>query len=122
MDNTLPISELETETSHVYRSGSRIYTKVAGVTFDGRQAILARLCPGEQIQLRRESANPYDSNAIRVERLDGRQIGYLNRHLAATLAPFFDACNRLVIAWVHCLTGNPHSGYALGVVITFNVP
>jgi len=55
-------------------------------------------------------------------RLDGRQIGYLNRHLAATLAPFFDACNRLVIAWVHCLTGNPHSGYALGVVITFNVP
>jgi len=122
MDTTFNTPELETEISHKYRSGSRICTKVAGVTFDGRQAVVARLCVGEEIQLRREPANPFDPNAIRVERLDGHQIGFLNRHLAAQLAPFFDARNRLVIAWVHCLTGNPRSGYALGVAITFNVP
>jgi single-stranded-DNA-specific exonuclease len=114
--------ELETETSHVYRPGNQICTRVAGVTFDGRQGVIARLAIGEEILLKREPTNPYDPNAIRVERQNGQQIGYLNRHLAATLVPFFDENRQPLPASVHCLTGSQRPGYSLGVVITFKVP
>lgn len=122
MDIDVTIHEFETETSHEYRSGSRICTRVVGVTFDGRQAVVSRLHIGEEILLRRESVNIYDPNAIRAERIDGIQIGYLNRHLAALLAPLFDIRHEPVPASVYCLTGSLGSHYSLGVVILFNVP
>jgi hypothetical protein len=122
MNTNIFVPELETGTAHDYRPGSRICTRVAGVTFDGRQSVIARLSIGENILLRREPTNPYDPNAIRVESQNGQQIGYLNRHLAATLVPFFDTYRQPVRASVHCLTGSLRPGYSLGVVITFNVP
>ncbi len=61
--------------------GREIIAKVVGVTFEGRQEVVARLHLGEQVHLRREPSNLYDSNAIRVERLNREQIGYLNRRL-----------------------------------------
>lgn len=122
MNSNNIITEYETETSHEYCSGSRICTRIAGVTFDGRQSIIAKLTIGEEIMLKREPSNPYDPNAILVECMDGHQIGYLNRYLAATLAPFFDAICQPVPASVQCLNGSLHPGYSLGVVITFNVP
>jgi single-stranded-DNA-specific exonuclease len=114
--------ELETETAHDYHSGSRICTRVVGVTFDGRQSVIARLSIGENILLRREPTNPCDPNAISVECHNGWQIGYLNRHLAEILAPFFDAHHQAVPARVHILTGSLRTGYSLGVVITLNIP
>jgi hypothetical protein len=122
MNSNSFVPELETDTSHEYRRGNRICTRVAGVTFDGRQSVIARLNVGEEILLKREPTNPYDHNAIRVECLNGWQIGYLNRHLAATLALFFDAHRQIVQGNVHCLSGSLRLGYSLGVVITFNVP
>jgi hypothetical protein len=122
MNSNTFVPEPETETSRDYRSGSRICSRVAGVTFNGRQAVIARLAIREDIYLIREPDNLYDSNAIRIECNDGRQIGYLNRYLAAKLAPFFDAYRQPVTANVHCLTGSLRPGYSLGVVITFNVP
>jgi hypothetical protein len=122
MNSNTFVPELETETSHEYRSGSRICTRVVGVTFNGRQAAIARLFAGEEILLKREPTNPYDINAIRVERSDGQQIGYINRYLAATLATSFDACHQPVPACIYCLTGSSCPGYSLGVVITFNIP
>ena len=116
------VPELETETSHDYHQGCHICTRVAGVTFDGRQSIVAQLSIGEQILLIREPTNFYDPNAIRVERKKGQQIGYLNRFLAANLVRFFDTHNEPVFANVQCLTGSRQNGYSLGVVITFNVP
>jgi hypothetical protein len=122
MNSNTIVPELETETAHDYRSGSRICTRVAGVTFDGRQSVIARLSIGENILLRREPANPYDPNAIRVDSQNGCQIGYLNRFLATNLVPFFDTHSEPVSANVQCLTGSRQNGYSLGVVITFNVP
>jgi hypothetical protein len=122
MNSSIFVPDLETETSHEYRSGNRICTRVAGVTFEGRQSVIARLSIGENILLRREPNNPYDPNAIRVECQDGWQIGYLNRHLAAMLAPFFDTYQQTVHGNVHCMTGSQRLGYSLGIVITFNVP
>jgi hypothetical protein len=122
MNNNIFVSELETETSHNYSSGNRICTRVAGVTFNGRQRVVASLAIGEEIMLKREPTNPYDCNAICVERQNGQQIGYINRYLSATLAPFFDAYHMPVPASIHCLTGNLRQGYSLGAVIIFDVP
>ena len=122
--NTYPFhpTEYEQEEVHAYRSGSQVVTRVAGVTFNGRQAFIACLRVGDPLVLRREPINLYDRNAIRVERLNGQQIGYLNRHLAAQLAPFFDNYGQIVPASVQCLTGSGQGGYSLGVVISFCVP
>jgi hypothetical protein len=120
--NNIFVPEQESEQSHEYHSGYRIVTRVAGVTFDGRQSVIALLSIGESIRLMREHTNPFDHNAIRVECLNGWQIGYLNRHLAATLALFFDVHGQSVHGNVHCLTGSLRQGYSLGVVITFNIP
>ncbi|MER3456507.1 MAG: single-stranded-DNA-specific exonuclease RecJ [candidate division GAL15 bacterium] len=67
-----------------------LFTKVVGVTFEGRQEVLARLEPGEEVYLRREPANPFDPHAVQVVRRDGSVVGYLNSVLAGRLAPQLD--------------------------------
>ena len=101
---------------------SKIGTKVVGVTFEGRQAIVAKLEVGEEILLRREPTNPYDENAILVERLNREQIGYINRFLAADLADIFDTHCGPVKGYVRYLTGGTHGRYSLGAQISFTVP
>jgi SWI/SNF-related matrix-associated actin-dependent regulator of chromatin subfamily A3 len=44
--------------------------------------------PGEKVMIRREPQNQYDRNAIRVNNVQGTQIGHLPRNLAAKLAPY----------------------------------
>lgn len=67
------------------------FTKLAGVTFEGRQEIIARLDEHESLILRRDPLNEYDDSAVAVfaPRLES-QIGYLNRDLAAVIAPALD--------------------------------
>ena len=76
----------------------RIETKTAGVTHGNRQKLLARLsryAPEDiTIQLQRESGNTYDSNAVQIiAAVSGKGsavMGYLNRQLAAAIAPLLD--------------------------------
>ena len=68
-----------------------LYTKVVGVTFDGRQDAVASLRPGDRLRLIREPANAHDPHAVRVAAADGRQIGYLRAQLAGRLSPSIDA-------------------------------
>ena len=82
----------------------------------------ARLHLGEHIQLRREPSNLYDPNATRVERLNGEQIGYLNRYLASAIAHRFDAHGVPIKGKVINLTGCSFGGYSLGVNISFFLP
>jgi single-stranded-DNA-specific exonuclease len=69
----------------------RFHTKLAGVTFEGRQEVVARLAPGMPLRLERQSDNPYDANACAVHDPLGTQVGFFNRRLAAALAPVIDA-------------------------------
>lgn len=62
------------------------YTRVAGVTYpnaDGsdRQSLVALCRVGERIEFVRERNNPHDPFAVRVERWDGSQVGYLPREV-----------------------------------------
>ncbi|KAH8889732.1 hypothetical protein GQ53DRAFT_747953 [Thozetella sp. PMI_491] len=47
--------------------------------------------PNERVLCKREPSNPYDSNAIRVDNVQGTQIGHIPRTVAAKLAPYLDA-------------------------------
>jgi len=64
----------------------QITTFVAGTRYEGRPAVVSSLQAGQTLQLVPEPTNPYDRNAVRVECLDGRRVGYIPRHLAALIA------------------------------------
>ena len=66
-------------------------TKLAGVTFEGRQEVLERLSAGTPLRLERKPENPFDANACALFDPHGDQVGFLNRRLAAALAPVLDA-------------------------------
>jgi SWI/SNF-related matrix-associated actin-dependent regulator of chromatin subfamily A3 len=57
--------------------------KIVGIRYYDGYATM-----GEQVMVRREPGNPYDSNAIRINNVQGTQIGHLPRNLAAKLAPY----------------------------------
>ena len=95
----------------------RIRTKVVGVTFnnpDGtsRQSILSRLNSYSLIMLLRDRENIYDPNAIAVLNSNGEQIGFINRELAATLAPLMDSGSLFEVT-ITSLTGGDN-GYTRG--------
>jgi SWI/SNF-related matrix-associated actin-dependent regulator of chromatin subfamily A3 len=71
-------------TEHLVHYGD-MSTKIVGVRFYNGYA-----SGGEQIIMRREPGNPYDSNAIRIDNVAGTQIGHIPRNVAAKLAPFMD--------------------------------
>ncbi len=67
------------------------HTKLAGVTFEGRQQVVARLEPGVPLRLERQPGNQFDANAVALYDPLGDQVGFLNKRLAAVLAPVLDA-------------------------------
>ena len=67
------------------------HTKLAGVTFEGRQDVLAGLHPSTPLRLERQPENEHDPNACALFDPHGDQVGFFNRRLAAALAPSIDA-------------------------------
>jgi SWI/SNF-related matrix-associated actin-dependent regulator of chromatin subfamily A3 len=57
--------------------------KIVGVRYYNGYAT-----PGEQVMVKREPSNQYDSNAIRIDNVQGTQIGHIPRQLASKLAPY----------------------------------
>ena len=92
----------------------RIRTKTAGVMWGNRQMLLSRLArysPDEiAIELHREPENRYDSNAIKVvAAVKGKgkaAIGYINRKLAAALAPLLDKGKEICCSFGAVTGGN----------------
>lgn len=66
-------------------------TPISGLEFYGVQAVLPSLRLQEPVWLVREPENHVDKNAIRVETLDGRHLGHINRDAARVLAKLMDA-------------------------------
>lgn len=67
------------------------HTKLAGVTFEGRQDLVAALTPGTPLRLVRQPDNAHDPSACALVDPRGGHVGYFNRRLAAALAPAVDA-------------------------------
>lgn len=97
--------------------------RVAGVTFDNRQALIASLDPSEEVQLVRDPDNPHDANAIRVELAStSEQIGFIDRATAAELAGRLDELGGLWSASIVRICHNGTEDSILGVEIGFELP
>jgi single-stranded-DNA-specific exonuclease len=90
------------------------FTKLAGVSFEGRQAVVGRLAAGTPLRPARQPDNPHDPNACALFDPMGDQVGFFNRRLAAALAPALDAGLELDVE-VTGVTGGGEEGRSLGV-------
>jgi single-stranded-DNA-specific exonuclease len=105
----------------------RILIKVAGVTFEGRQEMIALLRGGEPVRIVPEPTNPYDPNALRVEVASKGEIlhvGYIPRDKAAEYALLLEGEN--TIGRVYEVNGGfvkwdgSHASY--GLIVQFDIP
>lgn len=92
------------------------YSKVAGVSFDGRQRFIPGLRAGQELEYRRDRHNPYDSNAVGLYDAFGNQIGFLSREVASTVASKMDAGKRYRIT-VSQVTGGGSWTYGVNIHI-----
>lgn len=92
------------------------YTKVAGVTFEGRQDLVRTLSTGDTLVLKREPENPYDPHAVKVATAAGAQIGYLSARVAARLAPSIDSGARYA-ATISQITGGGDRHYGVNLYL-----
>lgn len=104
-----------------------VYTRVAGVTFEGRQIIISKLTGYEACRLEPEPENQYDPNALAVKVSMGGvvyHIGYVPKELAAQIAPHLDGENLLIsieqITGGFALVGGDVAAY--GVQLRIEVP
>jgi len=83
-------------------------TKLAGVTFEGRQDLVAGLEPGVELALIRDPANRFDPNAVGVY-LGALHVGFIKRGIAARIAPNIDAGERYRAEVRHVTGGGTRS-------------
>lgn len=104
-----------------------IVTRAAGVTYGNRQKLLSRLAryTAEQITitLRHEQGNRFDRNAVQVvagvKGKGSAVIGYLNRQLAAVVAPLIDKGKSVVSSFRAVTVGAEQLlTYGLNISIT----
>jgi hypothetical protein len=115
-------SDAEVKVPESQRLGRLITTRIVGISFEGRQEAAAKVRLGDLVWLVRQPTNRYDSNAIAITRENNESLGYVNRHLASRLAPFFDAFGYPVQGVVVNLIGGTHDYFSLGLVIRFRIP
>ncbi len=89
-------------------SASGFHTKLAGVSFEGRQDVVAGLRIGLGLDLVRQPDNAFDDNAIAVH-YGALQIGFLSKGIAKHLAPLIDDGARYR-ARIESLTGGEVTG------------
>jgi single-stranded-DNA-specific exonuclease len=89
-------------------------TKVMGVSFEGRQDLVAGLLPGHELELRRQCDNPVDSNAIAVH-YGAFHIGFLRKQIAKHLAPLIDGGVRYTARIEHVTGGRDGKNYGLNI-------
>lgn len=66
------------------------YTKIVGVSFEGRQNLIKDLKTGEEVFLQRQPENIHDKNAIAIQDANGVQLGFLKAKLSKDLSRYID--------------------------------
>lgn len=75
-------------------STAKYHSKLVGVTFEGRQAVISTLKGNEQLRVRREPDNEYDPNAVAVDVEIGDElipIGYIAKDKNLEIAKSLDS-------------------------------
>lgn len=104
-----------------------IMTKVAGVTYNGRQEIISQLTGKEAVKIVPEPDNPYDANALAIHvayALEMRHLGYIPKELAQMFAPLLEGED--VIGRIFEITGGfqkwDGTRASYGVIVEFEIP
>jgi single-stranded-DNA-specific exonuclease len=74
-------SYLERDRYSTIGEADAFFTKLVGVTFDGRQDIVGGMVVDTAVDLRRDSSNAFDANAIGVW-YGSLQIGFIRKEIA----------------------------------------
>jgi single-stranded-DNA-specific exonuclease len=85
-----------------------------GVSFEGRQDLVAGLVPGLELELQRQPGNPHDGNAIAVH-YGALQIGYLRKQIAKHLAPVIDGGARYRARIEHVTGGRDGKNFGVNI-------
>lgn len=104
----------------------KMEVRAAGVTHGNRQTLLERLTRYNSdditVTLRREQSNAHDRNAIQivaaVRNKGAAVIGYINRELAAALAPLLDKGATITSRFNAILGGERGYNYGLALELT----
>jgi hypothetical protein len=106
-----------------FKCSKIFYAKIAGAGFpnpDGSSRIhgIEDCELGDGIEFRPEPENSFDPNAVAVyHRKDGRQLGYLEKRLAAEVARDFREYGPCWVAIFRHPSHNPETGKVAGGVI-----
>lgn len=97
-------------------------SKLVGVTFEGRQAVISTLTGKEQLRVRREADNEYDPNAVAVDVLKGEDwlpIGYIAKDKNLEIAKSLDA-NIPVEIVLSTITGGDGKSFGVNIELQYN--
>jgi single-stranded-DNA-specific exonuclease len=94
---------------------NEFFTKVVGVSFEGRQDMVAGLVAGQSLELARQPENPVDANAIAV-RFGSLHVGFIRKEIAKHLAPNIDGGDRYT-ATVASVTGGGTKNLGLNIFV-----
>ena len=93
-----------------------IISKIVGITFCNSARYLNQLKIGDELQMFREPENPKDKNAIRIEDMKGRRLGYVSADLAADLAGKIDSGTKYICG-VKEITGMSFNCLGCNIII-----
>jgi hypothetical protein len=96
--------------------GILIHTKTVGVTFDGRQSVIASMPKHSHVTLAWDKENTHDDTAIGVY-CNGDSVGYLKKELAVVLFPYVKNYKQDVTAEV--TGGDAGNNYGVNLTIRF---
>lgn len=89
-------------------------TKVMGVSFEGRQDLVAGLLPGQELELKRQPENPHDTNAVAVF-FGILHLGFLRKQIAKHLAPLIDGGIRYRARIEHITGGRDGKNFGVNI-------
>jgi hypothetical protein len=97
-------------------------SKLVGVTFEGRQAVISTLKGKEQLRVRREAENEYDKNAVAVDVQVGEEwlpIGYIAKDKNLEIAKSMDAEVPVQIV-LSTITGGNGKSFGINIELQYN--
>jgi len=81
------------------------YMKAAGVTFEGRQRVVAGLKVGQELRFVPDPTNPYDKHAVKIMTLSGVQVGFIPREYNSVIFNNLMRGNGTYKVYVSAVTG-----------------
>lgn len=97
------------------------YMKAAGVTFEGRQRVVAGLKVGQELRFVPDPSNPYDNHAVKIMTLSGVQVGFIPKEQNYTIFNNLMHGNGTYRVYVSAITGGGfNSSYGCNMRVIYN--